>query len=64
MTQQRERCSRCQGLMVVSWVDGPDMRLRLWRCLNCGDYIDPVIHFHRLRARLAERASEGLRAAS
>jgi hypothetical protein len=50
--------------MVVSWVDGPDMRLRLWRCLNCGDYIDSVIHFHRLRARLAERASEGLRAAS
>jgi len=64
MTQDWESCSRCQGLVVVSWVRGPDGCLRLWRCLNCGDYTDPVIRFHRLRARLTERASAGLRAAN
>ena len=33
------RCLRCSGLMVVeSCVDFP-----LWRCVQCGELIDPVI---------------------
>ncbi len=46
-------CYRCQGLMVEDhlldmadtygqlWIQG-------WRCLCCGDVVDPVIRRHRM----------------
>ncbi len=51
-------CCRCQGLMVEDnlldmqdtfgqlWIQG-------WRCLCCGDVIDPVIIRHRVIQRNA-----------
>ncbi len=37
------RCLRCSGLMVVeSCVDFP-----VWRCVQCGEIVDPVILHNR-----------------
>jgi hypothetical protein len=33
------RCSRCAGLMVIE----PGFDLPSWRCVQCGELIDPVI---------------------
>lgn len=46
-------CERCQGLMVVDhFIDmqdgGGSLWLRAWRCMNCGDIVDPAIIRHRL----------------
>lgn len=55
----RITCHRCQGLMYpVDPLDsldvlrgGEDDRIRAWRCLSCGDLIDPVIMQNRRRPR-------------
>ena len=33
------RCLRCRGLMVIE----PCFDFLAWRCVQCGDVIDPVI---------------------
>lgn len=47
------RCTKCDGLMVVD--DLIDMResyhpmwLRGWRCVACGNVVDPLILRHRM----------------
>lgn len=45
-------CLRCGGLCVPSYLsslerDGIDAPEMLWRCVNCGDYVDPEILAHR-----------------
>ena len=38
----RDRCSRCNGLMVAEWCDDlSDYRVQ--RCVQCGEVVDPVI---------------------
>jgi PHP family Zn ribbon phosphoesterase len=39
------RCSRCRGLMVIE----PCFDFLAWRCVQCGDMIDPVILQNRQR---------------
>jgi hypothetical protein len=39
------RCSRCSGLMVLE----PCFDFFAWRCVQCGDMIDPVILQNRQR---------------
>ncbi len=46
-------CTRCEGLMVVD--DLIDMQessipmwMRGWRCVSCGNIVDPLIQRHRL----------------
>lgn len=46
-------CRRCEGLMIRdSFLDLRDDTGRLefegWRCLNCGEVIDPVVLTHRI----------------
>ena len=46
-------CRRCQGLMVVDYyIDMEDDQgthwLRAWRCMACGEVIDPGILQRRL----------------
>jgi RNase P subunit RPR2 len=41
-------CPRCQGLMSPEWCvnlnyDAGEMEILTWRCLQCGELIDPVI---------------------
>lgn len=48
-------CSRCGGLMVVDhYIDmqnSGDLWLRAWRCVACGDVMDPEILRQRQRRR-------------
>jgi hypothetical protein len=44
-------CRRCDGLMVQERYDdlelgSTDYEVSAWRCLNCGDVVDPVIAAH------------------
>jgi len=55
------QCTRCEGLMVVD--DLIDMQessipmwMRGWRCVSCGNIVDPLIQRHRLN-----QDSRGLR---
>lgn len=46
-------CQRCDGLMVVDhYIDMEDdsghLWLRAWRCITCGEVLDPRICRHRL----------------
>lgn len=46
-------CKRCNGLMIRdSFLDLRDDTGRLtfegWRCLNCGEVVDPVVLTHRI----------------
>lgn len=52
-----DRCHRCGGLMVaerVFEIDSVD-----WRCVSCGERIDPVILAHRQK-NLARAEAEKL----
>ena len=44
-------CPRCQGLMVadecVDSESSAEISLVAWRCLSCGERLDPVILKHR-----------------
>ncbi|TLY45823.1 MAG: hypothetical protein E6K59_02890 [Nitrospirae bacterium] len=49
-------CRRCHGLMVADYyIDllngGEDFWLRAWRCVNCGEVVEPGIIRHRLERR-------------
>ena len=46
--KQNIPCPRCQGLMSPEWCvnlnyDAGEMEILTWRCLQCGELIDPVI---------------------
>ena len=48
-------CKRCNGLMIRdSFLDLRDDTGRFnfegWRCLNCGEVVDPVVLTHRVDA--------------
>lgn len=48
-------CQRCCGLMITdSFLDLRDDMGRLkfegWRCINCGEVLDPVVLLHRAEA--------------
>ncbi len=48
-------CQRCKGLMIRdSFVDFRDdtghLMFEGWRCLNCGEVVDPVVLTHRMDA--------------
>jgi uncharacterized Fe-S cluster-containing MiaB family protein len=51
-------CPRCKGMMVVDhFIDMADdtghLWLRAWRCILCGNVVDPAMERHR-RSRLAQ----------
>ncbi len=47
-------CVRCQGLMVAGYFSemkqtGGLEVIQFWRCINCGEVVDPLIdHYRRL----------------
>ena len=43
--RQPERCHRCGGLMVSEKVF--ELGTFDWRCVSCGERVDPVILAHR-----------------
>ena len=63
------KCHRCHGLMVVDYfidiANSGHLWLCGWRCVSCGDVVDPEIMQHRRiqRARLARMARSSERKA-
>lgn len=50
--QERMGCHRCGGLLVQDWVvslsnDGGDVQVLTYRCLQCGEILDPVVLHNR-----------------
>ncbi len=41
-------CHRCNGRMVSEKFYGADSVFWGWRCVTCGEILDPVILLHRL----------------
>jgi hypothetical protein len=58
-------CTRCDGLMVAdNMIDLQESSIQMWmkgwRCLSCGNIVDPLIQQHRMiqqagAVRLLER---------
>jgi hypothetical protein len=49
-----DRCDRCGGIMVPAHLDS--LNGEAWRCVSCGELVDPLILAHRRRqARRANR---------
>lgn len=51
------KCPRCRGLMVQDrFMDLRDdtghMAFLGWRCLNCGEVVDPVVLTHRIEGTI------------
>lgn len=47
------KCSRCDGLMVSDeLIDMRESRIPMWmtgwRCVSCGNIVDPLIQRHRM----------------
>lgn len=62
------RCDKCGGLMVVdSYLnfegDRNQVWLGHWRCVNCGNTVDPRILKNRLQIHNIRRASSRKKAA-
>ncbi len=54
-------CTRCKGLMVQDhFLDllDTDLRTAAWRCVSCGDIIDPVVLANRHRQVSETQARE------
>lgn len=49
-----DACHRCGGLMVPEWT-GSDAG---WRCVSCGERVDPVILAHRRLYKSREEAEK------
>jgi len=50
------RCARCQGLVVPDLFydlldDSGHLALSAWRCVCCGNIVDPIILENRLRSQ-------------
>ncbi|HKQ35629.1 MAG TPA: hypothetical protein VJT11_10030 [Nitrospiraceae bacterium] len=60
------RCARCEGLMVREKFEdlgalGPNNYEYVgWRCINCGEIVDPVIAAHRRLTSQATASSPAL----
>lgn len=57
-------CRRCGGLMVPSYTaalenDGTGRPMQLWRCVNCGEYLDPCILSNRTNGLVPTRQPMG-----
>ena len=55
-----ESCLRCSGLLVLSYMaslesDVTGKPMKLWRCLNCGDYLDSDILANRWKSPVPAR---------
>jgi len=63
------RCTRCEGLMVREKFEdlgalGPnDYEYAGWRCINCGEIVDPVIAAHKCSTSSVVTSIQALTAA-
>lgn len=47
-------CGRCKGLMVDEWRPDFTPETFVWRCINCGSIVDPLIEQNRRGGHMSE----------
>jgi len=50
------RCPRCQGQMNYEWFPSHEGNFWGWRCLFCGEIIDPTVLENRRRSKSSEKS--------
>ncbi len=53
---EQDRCHRCGGFMVREEIR--EVNQVGWRCVMCGEHIDPLILEHRRKMRTPEGAKQ------
>lgn len=61
-------CPRCEGLMVRDHLfdvenPTPELWVRAWRCINCGEILEGMIECHRRAGCRADPPAAASRAA-
>jgi DNA-directed RNA polymerase subunit RPC12/RpoP len=59
MKDNRMRCPRCDGAMVFERFQATMEVFYAWRCLNCGEIMDPVVAKNREQERNPKRKAVG-----
>jgi len=57
--EKRVRCPRCDGAMVFERFQDMLTLFYSWRCLNCGEIVDPVVSKNREPARGTKKKAVG-----
>lgn len=55
----RMRCPRCDGAMVFERFQATMEVFYAWRCLNCGEIMDPVVARNRELERSQKKKAVG-----
>jgi uncharacterized Zn finger protein len=50
--EKRMKCPRCNGAMVLERFQDMLTLFYSWRCLNCGEIVDPVVSRNRNQERV------------
>jgi late competence protein required for DNA uptake (superfamily II DNA/RNA helicase) len=58
-TENRMRCPRCDGAMVFERFQATMEVFYAWRCLNCGEIMDPVVAKNREQERNQKKKAVG-----
>jgi DNA-directed RNA polymerase subunit RPC12/RpoP len=56
---KKVRCPRCDGAMVFERFQDMLTLFYSWRCVNCGEIVDPVVSKNREPARGAKKKAVG-----
>jgi len=56
---KRVRCPRCDGAMVFERFQDMLTLFYSWRCVNCGEIVDPVVSKNREPARGTKKKAVG-----
>jgi DNA-directed RNA polymerase subunit RPC12/RpoP len=56
---KRVRCPRCDGAMVFERFQDMLTLFYAWRCVNCGEIVDPVVSKNRESARGTKKKAVG-----
>lgn len=56
---KRVRCPRCDGAMVFERFQDMLTLFYSWRCLNCGEIVDPVVARNREPDRGSKKKAVG-----
>jgi len=58
-TDKRVRCPRCDGAMVFERFQDMLTLFDAWRCVNCGEIVDPVVSKNREPSRGTKKKAVG-----
>jgi DNA-directed RNA polymerase subunit RPC12/RpoP len=59
MNEKSVRCPRCDGAMVFERFQDMLTLFYAWRCVNCGEIVDPVVSKNREPARGTKKKAVG-----